>query len=232
MTKRLQVYETPDITVSFDPNVCRHSGVCLRTLPAVFDVRRTRWVDVAADDPHEVAAAVQKCPSGALQFYPNTARNHVAAEQLARRVLFNHLALARTQSDDRTEIANAICKAIARARAYDFVALYDARESEFAVAGWSGDAPVHARFAIEQGLCGAAARERTTLMVNDVAADARYLTTSEATRSEMIVPVIDPVTRDVLGTIDVASHRTHAFGTEDRELIEDCAREIIAFWTE
>ena len=42
--KRLQVYETPEITVTFDPNVCIHSGVCLMGLPAVFDVERKRWV--------------------------------------------------------------------------------------------------------------------------------------------------------------------------------------------
>ncbi len=68
MPKRLQVYETDAITVTFDPNVCRHSGVCLRTLPAVFDVRRAHWVRPELADPDEVEAAVRKCPSGALQF--------------------------------------------------------------------------------------------------------------------------------------------------------------------
>ena len=29
MAKRLQTYETPDITVTFDPNISQHSGVCL-----------------------------------------------------------------------------------------------------------------------------------------------------------------------------------------------------------
>jgi len=42
--KRLQTYTVPGITVTFDPNVCIHSGVCLRTLPMVFDVRRKRWI--------------------------------------------------------------------------------------------------------------------------------------------------------------------------------------------
>ena len=42
--KRLQTYDAPGITVTFEPNVCRHSAVCLRTLPAVFDVGRRRWV--------------------------------------------------------------------------------------------------------------------------------------------------------------------------------------------
>ncbi len=44
MPKRLQVYETPEITVTFDPNRCIHSGVCVRGLPEVFDVTRKRWV--------------------------------------------------------------------------------------------------------------------------------------------------------------------------------------------
>jgi uncharacterized Fe-S cluster protein YjdI len=40
MAKPLQVYEAPGIVVTFAPDVCRHSGVCLRGLPAVFDVKR------------------------------------------------------------------------------------------------------------------------------------------------------------------------------------------------
>jgi uncharacterized Fe-S cluster protein YjdI len=68
MTKRLQVYETDQITVTFDPNICRHTGVCLRTLPAVFDVRRQRWVRPELASADEVEAAVRRCPSGALQF--------------------------------------------------------------------------------------------------------------------------------------------------------------------
>lgn len=68
MTKRLQTYEAPGITVTFDPAICVHSGACVRGLPAVFDVRRKRWIHAAAASPDEVAAQVQRCPSGALQF--------------------------------------------------------------------------------------------------------------------------------------------------------------------
>jgi uncharacterized Fe-S cluster protein YjdI len=68
MTRRLQIYETPDITVTFDPEVCTHSGVCLRGLPAVFDVRRKRWIRPELAVPADVAAQVARCPSGALQY--------------------------------------------------------------------------------------------------------------------------------------------------------------------
>lgn len=65
---RLQVYETPEITVTFDPTRCRHTGICVRGLPAVFDIRRRRWVTPEAAPPDDVAAQVERCPSGALQY--------------------------------------------------------------------------------------------------------------------------------------------------------------------
>lgn len=68
MTKRLQVYESPEITVTFDPNVCIHSGVCVRGLPLVFDVHRKRWIRPERAAPDAVAAQVARCPSGALQY--------------------------------------------------------------------------------------------------------------------------------------------------------------------
>ncbi len=67
MTKRLQVYEGDGIVVTFDPNVCIHSAVCLRALPAVFDVAQKRWIQVEGAEPDAIVAAVAKCPSGALQ---------------------------------------------------------------------------------------------------------------------------------------------------------------------
>lgn len=66
--KRTQTYTAPGITVTFDPSLCIHSAVCLRTLPMVFDVRRRRWIAPEADTPERVAATVRKCPTGALQY--------------------------------------------------------------------------------------------------------------------------------------------------------------------
>lgn len=68
MAKRLQTYETPGITVTFDPNICVHSGVCVRGLPMVFDVKRKHWVRPELGTAEEVAAQVERCPSGALQY--------------------------------------------------------------------------------------------------------------------------------------------------------------------
>lgn len=67
MTKRLQSYEAPGITVTFDPNVCTHSAQCIRGLPSVFDVRRQRWIQLEHASPEAIAEQVARCPSGALQ---------------------------------------------------------------------------------------------------------------------------------------------------------------------
>lgn len=67
MAKKLQTYENDAITVTFDPEACTHSGVCLRGLPEVFDVNRRKWIDPAAATPEAIAAVVDRCPSGALR---------------------------------------------------------------------------------------------------------------------------------------------------------------------
>ena len=69
MPRSLQVYQTPEITVTFEPAVCIHSAVCVRGLPGVFDVRRRRWVALEAATAEEIHAQVARCPSGALKSY-------------------------------------------------------------------------------------------------------------------------------------------------------------------
>jgi uncharacterized Fe-S cluster protein YjdI len=68
MPKRLQIYETDEISVSFDPNSCIHSGVCVRGLPAVFDVKRKHWIRAELATAEQVAEQIKRCPSGALQY--------------------------------------------------------------------------------------------------------------------------------------------------------------------
>jgi len=68
VTKRRQTYEAPEIIVTFDPDVCIHSGVCVRGLPDVFDIKRKRWIRPELRDADVVAAQVERCPSAALQY--------------------------------------------------------------------------------------------------------------------------------------------------------------------
>jgi L-methionine (R)-S-oxide reductase len=84
----------------------------------------------------------------------------------------------------------------------------------------------HTRIPVGQGICGRAAREQRTVVVEDVNADPGYLACSLETRSEIVVPIMRG--RDVLGEIDIDSDVPAAFGPEDREFLEKLARLIAA----
>jgi uncharacterized Fe-S cluster protein YjdI len=56
------------VQVTWDKNVCIHSGNCVKTLPQVFKVENGKFViEPSAADNDKVRAAVAGCPSGALQ---------------------------------------------------------------------------------------------------------------------------------------------------------------------
>lgn len=61
-------YVADGVTVFFDSKRCIHSANCVKSLPVVFDTSRKPWVDPAQASPEDVARAVERCPSGALQY--------------------------------------------------------------------------------------------------------------------------------------------------------------------
>lgn len=61
-------YRTDEIVVHWDSSRCIHTGICLRSLHAVFNVQASPWVDVQAATTDEIAATIEKCPSGALSY--------------------------------------------------------------------------------------------------------------------------------------------------------------------
>jgi uncharacterized Fe-S cluster protein YjdI/CDGSH-type Zn-finger protein len=63
-----RVYRGKDIDVSFDLDQCIHVGECLRRLPEAFALDRRPWISPDAASAEDVAAVVERCPSGALQY--------------------------------------------------------------------------------------------------------------------------------------------------------------------
>jgi GAF domain-containing protein len=117
---------------------------------------------------------------------------------------------------------------------YRWVGLYDIDHAAGMVRNitWSGPgAPEHPTFPLTKGLTSAAVRQKQTINVGDVAADARYLTAFGTTRSEIIVPVFDADGENVVGTIDVESEGPDAFDRETQALLEACAMLLRPFWT-
>ncbi len=66
MTRR--TYQADAIAVHWNSARCIHTAICLRTLPQVFDLETRPWVTVDGADADTIAAAIEKCPSGALRY--------------------------------------------------------------------------------------------------------------------------------------------------------------------
>jgi uncharacterized Fe-S cluster protein YjdI len=62
----MEEHKGAKIIVRWDTLKCVHAGMCVRTLPAVFDVKKNPWVNPDGASIEEIKKAVSKCPSGAL----------------------------------------------------------------------------------------------------------------------------------------------------------------------
>ena len=104
---------------------------------------------------------------------------------------------------------------------YTWVGIYLMDGPELVLGPYRGKPSPHTRIPLGNGICGAAATEKRTIIVDDVNADPRYLACSIETKSEIVVPIMDG--SRVLGEIDIDSDRPAAFGSGDRELLERVA---------
>jgi GAF domain-containing protein len=95
-------------------------------------------------------------------------------------------------------------------------------EPETLVLGpFSGSFTPHDRIPYTQGLCGAVARSHQTVVVNDVAADPRYLQGSSTTKSEAVVPVL--ARQKFVAELDINSYFANTFSPEDVRFLESCS---------
>lgn len=105
---------------------------------------------------------------------------------------------------------------------YTWVGIYLMDGADELVLGpFLGKPSPHTRIKIDSGICGAAAREKETVIVPDVNADPRYLACSIETRSEIVVPIMR--NGKVLGEIDIDSDLPDAFDAGDKKLLEEIA---------
>jgi L-methionine (R)-S-oxide reductase len=83
------------------------------------------------------------------------------------------------------------------------------------------------RIAFSRGVCGAAARERTTQIVPDVHAFPGHIACDSRSNSEIVVPVFD-ANGDLIGVFDVDSEAYGAFDEEDRDGLEAIMKAVFA----
>lgn len=122
-------------------------------------------------------------------------------------------------------ITDFVCRELRKIPHYTWVGIYVVDGPELVLASWSGPAATqHVRIPIGQGICGAAAASKETIVVPDVNADPRYLQCFLNTRSEIVVPVMKDGA--AVAEIDVDSDQLAAFEPPDREFLGWVAGEL------
>jgi L-methionine (R)-S-oxide reductase len=81
------------------------------------------------------------------------------------------------------------------------------------------------RIPFSRGVCGAAARTRTTQRVDQVANRADHIACSSSTQSEIVVPVLSPA-GEVLAVLDVDSDEEAAFHAIDQVELEAICHDL------
>ena len=109
---------------------------------------------------------------------------------------------------------------------YPWVGVYRLEGTELVLDAWDGpQATEHTRIPLDRGICGQAAREDRTVIVDDVQSAPEYLACFVTTRSEIVVPIRDG--SSVVGEIDIDGHQVRAFDDSDRRFLERVAAKLV-----
>jgi L-methionine (R)-S-oxide reductase len=85
--------------------------------------------------------------------------------------------------------------------------------------------PACVRIALGQGVCGTAASRRETLVVPDVNLFPGHIACDAASRSEIVVPILDGAT--LHGVLDIDAPEKNRFDEADREGLEGFVRTLV-----
>ena len=61
-------YKNGNLTVVWKPKMCIHAGVCVKTLPKVYNPKATPWIVCENASIEALKNQIDACPSGALTY--------------------------------------------------------------------------------------------------------------------------------------------------------------------
>ncbi|WP_055105157.1 GAF domain-containing protein [Paenibacillus ihumii] len=106
----------------------------------------------------------------------------------------------------------------------NWVGFYLYEDGELVLGPFQG-LPACIRIPLGRGVCGTAAMQRTTVLVDDVDQFPGHIACDAASRSEIVVPLIKD--GELLGVLDIDSPVTSRFDELDREQLEQFVEELV-----
>lgn len=64
----IKEYQKGNLTVIWKPKKCIHAGVCVKTLPKVYDPDAKPWITPENASVQALKKQIDSCPSGALSY--------------------------------------------------------------------------------------------------------------------------------------------------------------------
>jgi L-methionine (R)-S-oxide reductase len=128
------------------------------------------------------------------------------------------------ENDALANLANAsalLAEALAR---INWCGFYLLRGEELVLGPFQGK-PACVRIPMGKGVCGTAAARRETLVVPDVNSFPGHIACDAASRSEIVVPILDGGI--LRGVLDVDSPDLARFDEEDRQGLEEFVRRLV-----
>jgi L-methionine (R)-S-oxide reductase len=134
-------------------------------------------------------------------------------------------ALLANESDRIANAANTAALIFAVLPDINWAGFYFLRGGELVLGPFQGK-PACVRIALGQGVCGAAAVQRRTMVVVDVQKFPGHIACDPASRSEIVVPLVNSGT--LLGVLDIDSPVAGRFDEADARGLEAVARAFVA----
>ena len=104
---------------------------------------------------------------------------------------------------------------------YDWVGIYLLQDDVLVLETFLGKPTEHTKIPLNKGLCGLAASQNATQVLEDVVKDDRYIACDLHVKSEIVVPIVHE--GRVIGVLDIDSHTRSAFQPIDKQFLEEVA---------
>ena len=133
-------------------------------------------------------------------------------------------ALLSGESDPTANAANAAAAIYHSLPALNWAGFYFLRDQELVLGPFQGR-PACVRIPLGRGVCGTAAADRRSILVPDVEAFPGHIACDSASRSELVIPLLDGGT--LLGVLDLDSPELNRFDAADQAGCEALAAIVV-----
>ncbi len=64
-------YSNGEITIKWQPKLCQHAAICVKTLPQVYNPNASPWISIENASTEELKNQISRCPSKASSYFEN-----------------------------------------------------------------------------------------------------------------------------------------------------------------